>query len=59
MGERRQAAILKACGSVKRILELTPSQLAAKVPGLGLVLAKSVIETLKQHAAPPRPGTTL
>ena len=59
VGERRQAAILKACGSVKRILELTPSQLAAKVPGLGPVLAKSVIETLKQHAAPPRPGTTL
>lgn len=59
VGPQRQQELLKNCGSIKRILAMTPAQLAKKVPGLGTTLAQRILEVLKQHAAPPRPGTSL
>ena len=59
VGTLRQAEILKQCGSIKRILQMTASQLAAKVPGLGHTLAQRILDVLRQHANPPRPGTSL
>ncbi len=58
VGPKRRMELLQTCGSVKRILQMTPAQLARKVPGLGDKLAKTILETLQQHATPPRPGTS-
>ncbi|MCQ2397015.1 MAG: excinuclease ABC subunit UvrC [Lentisphaeria bacterium] len=59
VGPLRQAELLKQCGSIKRILTMTPSQIAAKIPGLGTQLAQRILDVLKQHASSPLPGTTL
>lgn len=59
VGEVRQAEILKQCGSIKRIMKMSATQLAAKVPGLGVKTAKRILETLRQHAASPPPGAVL
>ena len=59
VGEVRQAEILKNCGSIKRILKMSATQLAAKVPGLGLKTARRILEALQQHAASPPPGAVL
>lgn len=59
VGPLRQAELLKKCGSIKRILAMTPTQIASKIPGLGTQLAQRILDVLKQHAAPPRPGTSL
>lgn len=57
VGPKRRQELLEKCGSVRRILRMTPAQLARAVPGLGPVLAKKILEVLQQHATPPTPGT--
>ena len=59
VGEVRQAEILKNCGSIKRILKMSATQLAAKVPGLGVKTARRILEVLRQHASSPPPGAVL
>ena len=59
VGEKRQAELLRNCGSIKRIMTMSATQLAAKVPGLGVKTAKRILETLQKHAAAPLPGSVL
>ena len=59
VGEIRQAEILKQCGSIKRILKMSATQLAAKVPGLGVKTAKRILETLQRRASTSLPGSPL
>ncbi len=58
VGPKRRMELLQRCGSVKRILKMSPGQLAKAVPGLGDKLARLVLETLQKHAAPPSPGSS-
>jgi excinuclease ABC subunit C len=46
IGENRKKALLKNCGSLSEIRKLDASQLAAKVPGLGIKLAQKVLDAL-------------
>lgn len=57
VGPKRRQELLEKCGSVRRILRMTPAQLTRTVPGLGPVLARKILEALQQHATPPTPGT--
>ncbi|QPL04487.1 MULTISPECIES: excinuclease ABC subunit UvrC [Actinomyces] len=55
LGPARQAALLKAFGSVKRLRQATPEQVAA-VKGIGPVLAASVLEHLGGQTPAPTPS---
>ncbi len=57
LGPVRQAALLAAFGSVKRIRAASPEQLA-EVPGVGLSLAKTVAERLAAPGVPAVNVTT-
>ena len=55
LGPARQAALLKEFGSVKRLREATPEQVAA-VKGIGPTLAATILAHLDQGAGPqPQP----
>ncbi|MGI5169276.1 excinuclease ABC subunit UvrC [Spirillospora sp. CA-253888] len=58
LGPARRAALLKHFGSLKRLKEATPEQIA-EVPGLGLRSAEQIAAALHGGAAPgAAPGTT-
>ena len=59
VGEIRQAEILKQCGSIKRIMKMSATQLATKVPGLGVKTAKRILEELQRRASTSLPGSPL
>ena len=59
VGEIRQAEILKQCGSIKRIMKMSATQLANKVPGLGVKTAKRILEELQRRASASLPGSPL
>lgn len=59
VGAVRQEELLKACGSLKRIMRCTPEQLAKKVPGLGIPTAQRILNELEKHASPIHPGEAL
>ncbi len=48
VGPRREVALLKRFGSVKRILDATPEEIAT-VPGIGLATAVRILEELKRE----------
>lgn len=49
VGEIRKMQMLRACGSLKRILQCTPEELSQKVAGLGLPTARRILETLHRR----------
>lgn len=53
LGPARRAALLKHFGSLKRLKDATPEQVA-EVPGIGMRSAESIVAAL--HGAPPRGG---
>ncbi|MEU6036549.1 excinuclease ABC subunit UvrC [Actinomadura sp. NPDC047616] len=54
LGPARRAALLKHFGSVKRLKEATPEQVA-EVPGIGLRSAETIVAALHGTASAPRP----
>ncbi len=48
VGPIRQLQLLKICGSVKRILQCTPEELAQKIPGLGVPTATKILQELQR-----------
>lgn len=50
IGPVRQLQLLSACGSVKRILQCTPGELARKIPGLGEAAAERILQELRRKA---------
>ncbi len=59
VGASRQAELLRNCGSLKRIMTMTPQQIAKKVPGLGVTTAQRILNELEKHAATIQPGEAL
>jgi len=65
VGKKRCAELLRVLGSVRRIRRLPAAEIAAAVPGLGLVLAERIRSHLAGrlgdgdtgHCAPSAPGT--
>ncbi|GAA4147978.1 excinuclease ABC subunit UvrC [Actinomadura keratinilytica] len=55
LGPVRRAALLKHFGSVKRLKEATPEQVA-EVPGIGLRSAEAILAALHGTASAPRPA---
>ena len=54
VGPKRQAALLKAFGSVRRLRDTAPSQVAATVAGIGSDLAQRIQDYLRTHTAARR-----
>ena len=48
IGKTRREALLKAFGSVTRLLKAEPAEIAAKVPGIGLGGAEKLLESLRR-----------
>ncbi len=60
VGPKRVQALLREFGSVRRLRNASPAQIAARTPGLGIGLATTIHEYLWRHAsprAPDPPGT--
>ncbi len=65
IGPKRSQALLQAFGSVQRLRQRTPEEIAETVPGLGLSTAERVHAYLHRHDRkptsdtphPPRPGS--
>lgn len=51
LGPARRAALLKHFGSLKRLKDATPAQVA-EVPGIGMRSAESIVAALHGGAAP-------
>lgn len=49
IGSKRREELLKTFGSVRRIADLSPEQLAEKFNGLGIKTAERIITYLKEH----------
>ncbi len=56
IGRRRAQALLRTFGSVKRIRELTPEEMANAMPGLGVKTARRILAYLREHAGAPESG---
>ena len=51
ISESRKKSLLRAFGSIERLREQSPESIA-KLPGIGLKLAKEIIERLRKHKPP-------
>ncbi|GAB4259189.1 MAG: excinuclease ABC subunit UvrC [Deferrisomatales bacterium] len=56
VGEKRRKALLKHFGSLKRLREATPAEIAA-VPGISPALAERIAASLREEGPAPTPGT--
>jgi len=54
VGPKRRQALLKAFGSVRRLREASPDEIAAALPGIGKETARKICTYLREHA--PRSG---
>ena len=53
VGQSRQEELLKNCGSIRRIMKMTPEQIAKKVPGLGVNTANRILQELHRRINAP------
>ena len=55
IGAERRRRLLRAFGSVRRLGEATPAEIAEAVPGIGPALAAQIAEGLRRETAAPGP----